>query len=106
MISVHEAEKLSLEQIERFLEGHGRGTIRGQHTGGGLRLDRRAVVPAGVCNAGASRPGASAALYREDGGDEPGAGHASESVAMWPAGGSGRRRIAATSFHGATRPPT
>src|SRR5271157_6045636 len=86
----------------RVPEGHGRGTIRGEHTGGGLRLDRRAVVPAGVFNAGASRPRAATALYRKDGADEPGAGHAPDLPlrSQWAGGGGGEAPVpVSTALH-------
>src|SRR5271157_4632457 len=56
--------------------GHGGSTIRGQQTGGDLRLGRAIVVPAGVLAAGTGGPRSSAPLHRKDDGAEPGAAHA------------------------------
>src|SRR5271169_539522 len=58
--------------------GRGGGTIRGQSTGGDLRLGGALIVPAGVFAPGAGGPRSSTPLPREDDRAEPGADDAAD----------------------------
>ncbi len=77
MISVHEAEKLSLEQIDGFLRATEEVRFEASKRAEVYALDRTAAVPAGVlARQGRAARGLLRRYIGEDDGAEPGAGHA------------------------------
>jgi hypothetical protein len=75
-IHVHEAEKLSLKQIEAFLNASQEIQFKGETQKADLSLDRAGAGPAGVPPAEPPRARFVTQLCGEDDGPEPGAGDA------------------------------